>query len=655
MLLRTLFSHYRRHPLQGLFLLVGIVVANVLLSGTLLINAQARASYGQGEQVLSSAPVAQIRHKEADSPVDEADFIRLRRLGFDMLAPVLREVVRTESGAALELLGVDLFAMPRDSSAAAAGFPETDFARFAYPPYQLWTAPARLTQLGAVAGERIALASGRSLPPLEALPGHELGHRMLIDIGALQVLTDNQGRLSSILVFPAAEDFSEALRAALPTHLTYQPGSEAPDPAELTHSFHLNLAAMGLLAFVVGVFLTYNALAFSYTDRRELLRKLRLAGVSRRRLGRALLAELGLFLVAGTLLGSWLGAGLAAALLPGVGQTLAQLYGVYIAYPDALVPAGFWLPPVMTSAAALLCVVFPLREALHAPMLERWQSAWQHGSVLRRDRLMAIAGVAMLAGALVLGSAAKSLWVALAGMASLLLGAALLLPLVLRLLLSACSRLVPARRARLSWLLADSRWLLGPASLALMAMTLALVANSGLNTMIGSFRDATDRWLDQRLAADLYLSSERITDDLPQWLASVEPGLEVGERFRTTIPQLTPAGFRSDIEVVSHRDGQRFRDAVQLIRAEENASADFRAGRGVYISERAWRLDGWQPGELVNLCQDQAALKVPGFTTITVIQPRNGWSARIAFFSVGRRPRARVLHCQAPPVLIGTV
>ena len=28
------------------------------------------------------------------------------------------------------------------------------------------------------------------------------------------------------------------------------------------------------------------------------------------------------------------------ALLPGVGQTLAQLYGVYIAYPDSLVPAG---------------------------------------------------------------------------------------------------------------------------------------------------------------------------------------------------------------------------------------------------------------------------------------------------------------------------
>jgi putative ABC transport system permease protein len=54
MLIRTLLKHYRRHPVQGLFLLVGIVVANVLLAGTLVINAQARASYGQGEQFLSA-------------------------------------------------------------------------------------------------------------------------------------------------------------------------------------------------------------------------------------------------------------------------------------------------------------------------------------------------------------------------------------------------------------------------------------------------------------------------------------------------------------------------------------------------------------------------------------------------------------------------
>ena len=68
------------------------------------------------------------------------------------------------------------------------------------------------------------------------------------------------------------------------------------------------LPAMGLLAFVVGIFLTYNALAFSYTDRRELLRKLQLSGVTRRELTGALLVELSSFLAAGSLIGFWLGA-----------------------------------------------------------------------------------------------------------------------------------------------------------------------------------------------------------------------------------------------------------------------------------------------------------------------------------------------------------
>ena len=82
MLTRTLFSHYRRHPVQALFLFTGIVVANVLLAGTLLINAQARSSYDEGEKYLSVAPLGQIRHADKSRGIDERDYVRLRRQGF---------------------------------------------------------------------------------------------------------------------------------------------------------------------------------------------------------------------------------------------------------------------------------------------------------------------------------------------------------------------------------------------------------------------------------------------------------------------------------------------------------------------------------------------------------------------------------------------
>jgi putative ABC transport system permease protein len=613
-LFQTLLSHYRKHPVQGVFLLLGIVVANVLLAGTLLINAQARASYGEGEQLLSAGLLGQVRHRESGRRIDEPDYVRLRRAGFDGLAPLLREVVRTPSGQALEILGLDLFSMPRGPVQERAGATgaTSGFTRFSYPPYSTWASPSRLEQLGAAPGDRIPLAEGRTLPPLEPLPGRQLGHRMLMDIGALQDLTGSQGELSSLLVFPAEGERLERLVAALPTNLEFVPASDAPDPAELTRSFHLNLAAMGLLAFVVGVFLTYNAIAFSYTDRRELIRKLLLAGVCRRSLRRVLLAELGVFLLAGTLIGTWLGAALAAALLPGVGQTLAQLYGVYIAYPDSLVPAGVWLPPLMTAVAAVLCVLYPLRETVAMPILQRRQGAWQHSVVLRRDRLLAGGGAGLLAAALLFGRVAENLWTALSGMAFLLLGAALLLPAVLRVLLSAASRFVPPQRTLLSWLLADSRWLLGPASLALMAMTLALVANSGLNTMISSFREATDRWLDQRLAADLYLRVDHSQEVFAEWLADTAPALEVAERYRTEVIRAAPRAGRSRVEIISLHSGERYRDAIDLIRAEPGARPRFMAGEGIYVSERAWRIDGLEPGDIVRLCEARPGLPVLG-------------------------------------------
>jgi hypothetical protein len=78
---------------QALFLLVGIIVANVLLVGTLLINAQARSSYAQGEQYLSGVPVGQIQHRDRNQNIAESDYISLRRQGFDMLVPLLRQFV----------------------------------------------------------------------------------------------------------------------------------------------------------------------------------------------------------------------------------------------------------------------------------------------------------------------------------------------------------------------------------------------------------------------------------------------------------------------------------------------------------------------------------------------------------------------------------
>ena len=69
MILSALLKHYRRHPVQAAFLVTSIALANMLLVGTQLINAQARASYAEGEQVLRSAPAAELRARKSRTSI----------------------------------------------------------------------------------------------------------------------------------------------------------------------------------------------------------------------------------------------------------------------------------------------------------------------------------------------------------------------------------------------------------------------------------------------------------------------------------------------------------------------------------------------------------------------------------------------------------
>ncbi|CAH2408876.1 hypothetical protein MES5069_740029 [Mesorhizobium escarrei] len=75
-----------------------------------------------------------------------------------------------------------------------------------------------------------------------------------------------------------------------------------------------------------------------------------------------------------------------------------------------------------------------------------------------------------------------------------------MLPLVLTGILHLGSRL--ARGPLAEWFWADTRQQLPGLSLALMALLLALAANVGVSTMVGSFRLTFSGWLDQRLASE---------------------------------------------------------------------------------------------------------------------------------------------------------
>src|SRR6202000_1554272 len=90
-------------------------------------------------------------------------------------------------------------------------------------------------------------------------------------------------------------------------------------------------------------------------------------------------------------------------------------------------------------------------------------------------------------------------------LAAILLGAALVLPLVLELVLAGGQS--QAGGALATWFWADTRQQLSGLSLALMALLLALAVNVGVGTMVETFSRTFATWLDGRLAADIYINA----------------------------------------------------------------------------------------------------------------------------------------------------
>ena len=643
MLLKLLFSHYRRHPLQALFLLVGIILANALLVGVLVINAQARASYAASEREFGIQPIAYLRPATPGSPLLQQAYIQLRRQGFDTLVPLLQHWLLLPDGRRLPATGIDPVA------ASGLNINNTDISdglnlsRWLLPPGQTWVAQARARQLGWQSGQQPPTASGKRLPPLVISQQMALGHRILMDLGYLQQLADRPGELSEIAVLPLSEHKLKQLKQALPASLKFATVRPVIETTQMTDSFHLNLTAMGLLCLVVGGFLIYNAITFSFTDRHQLFIKLRLAGVTRNQLRNAIILELSLFTLLGLSIGYLLGFMLAGLLLPGLGQTLSELYGVYISYPDSLLGNLSLLPLAMTILVVTLCAWLPLRQQLLAPLLPQQQSHWLLEKNQRRDRQLLRAGLLLLLLCFGMCQLPLSLLAAFACMAALLLGVALITPWLLRQFLHLLSRLLPEQAALAQWVVADSRWLLGPAAIAIMAMVLVLVSNSGLNTLIFSFRSATIEWLDQRLAAPLYLRPQQQTQQIQSWLQQHYPQISLYPRF--SLRHHTPQGY---VEIVSQPEAEQTEQNLLLLEQLRNARSRFAAGDGVLISERAWLKSGVTLGQTLPLCPQRPAVTVVGIYR-DYGNPLDQWMVAPTLFKrcfPATQPQGWALHSQ---------
>ncbi len=557
--LGALLSHWRRNLLQLFTLIAGLALATALWSGVQAINAEARASYDAAAETLGEGTFAQIVAADGGA-IPVSDYVALRRAGW-LVSPVVEG--RLDG---VRIVGLEPLTAPGGLGPVELGG-DGDITAF-------------LSGEGQVFGPREALAA---LDGIEAerteSPGVAPG-TVITDIAVAQRLLGTD-TLTRLIVAHDQPIGRPALGEAAPA-LSLREAQDASDVERLTDSFHLNLTAFGLLSFAVGLFIVHGAIGLAFEERRAMVRTLRAVGVPLRRLVAVMAAELTLLALVAGALGVAVGYVIAAALLPDVAATLRGLYGAQVAGSLELRPS-WWLTGLgIALAGTAMASAAALWQVARMPILAAAQPrAW----ALRTGRGRAVQAVGALlllalAGALAIRGGGLATGFAMLG--ALLVGAALLLPILLDAALRLGARF--ARETVPHWFWADTRQQLPGLSLALMALMLAMAANVGVSTMVSSFRLTFTGFLDQRLASEFYVSVEDA--------AEVEPLLTFLEpRVDAILPILWVDRDLAGVpgELYGMRPHETYRENWRFLEAEPEVWDRVFAGEGVIVNEQMAR------------------------------------------------------------------
>jgi putative ABC transport system permease protein len=595
LLLRAHLRYLGRERAQVALAVLGIAVGVAVVVAVDLVNASSREAMRIASERLGGTATHWVTGPGDRIPEGRyAELRRAWRAGEGHLAeaerivPVVEGTVilPPEPAAApgppptLTILGVD----PLADAAVRALTPELGdgdgAGRLLAEPWSVLLDAQTARRLGVEPGERLEVtAAGRSraLLVLDTVPAGDavLGSGFAVaDLATAQELLGLVGWLSRIdVVLPEGGRGPEGLRllerlfpglvvrSAQTRARDLGAGLRLVDRAEretdlraLSASFQLNLAALGLLALAVGLFLIHGTLTYSVRRRLRDFGRLRALGVTPAELRGGILAEAAVLALAGTALGLVGGRVLAGGLLELVSATLEGLYervAVGALAPDP-VP---WLKGAAVGVVGSLAVAWPAaRAAAAAPpgLLQRAEAG--EGSPRRRAAavagLLALAGVALLPGTGYGG--------ALLAIGAVLLAAALLTGPAVAGLLGAVARATGSLPLGTRLVVREAVRGLGRSGVAVAALVVAVATAVGMGIMVESFRGSVERWLTARLEAPLYLR-------LPV-------GAEGADAVRAVLEERSVAGWIERRSFDDTLDGRPVR--VSLFRAHGTVPED---------------------------------------------------------------------------------
>ena len=520
--------HLLRHPWQMALSVLGITLGVAIVVAIDLGNQSAKRAFS----LSSDAVAGRATHQVIGGPggLSEDIYTMLRvDLGVRDSAPLVEGYAYLEDERVLRILGVDPFAdsqfRPYIVGSSTGGTPDQTityaFELLATPATGLMSMGSA-SSLGVRVGDTITLdVSGLEqevrivglIAPQNSLSGEMLQDLLITDISTAQELTAFEGRLSHIdLIVPPGEEgrlLLERIGAALPPETSIvTPAARSDAIEQLTVSFDQNLFMISLLGLIVGAFLIYNAMTFSVVQRRPVIGSLRALGVTRQQIFALVLGEaaiLGLISSAiGVLLGIFIGRGLVDLIT----QTITDLFFV-VSVQDVSIPVWSLVKGALLGIAATLGAAFvpaleatgvPAREALSRSHLEtRFRGTVPLASIIGLGVIAVGCGLVLLP--------VSTLILPFLGLAVLILGGALLTPAIVILfggaLAPVLGRMFGSLGAMAARGIAAS---ISRTAVAIAALSVAISVTISIDTMVHSFRDTVEQWLESSLGSDIYIS-----------------------------------------------------------------------------------------------------------------------------------------------------
>ena len=609
-------SLYFKAPLQAGAILLGFILAVMLLIGVRATNENAVRSYSQATELLSQRAQLILAPTAGQKVVADSVYIQLKQAGISQSLAVLTGTVTDSNQQRWDIQASDLIAalsvqqFQQDTHKTTEPA-QTSLLSSQIPLAKLLSGQAYILMSDSFAQQVAASGQleleGRLLNVIRLDDKLGLGNAILMDISLGQTLLNKPGELSYIALFGDAAQLKTRVQQIF--HNQSQPLFDIAEQDDgegltsLTRSFHLNLTAMSLLAFVVGLFIAYNGVRYSLLKRQKLLVQLQQQGVPQQALLIALLLELLGLVVIGSILGFILGLQLSHWLQPMIALTLEQLYGA------RLLP-GLWQWSWLYQAIALtfvaaICACLPLFKALATQPLARSASRFeQQRHAGKHQRIIFIVAIALLAFAAMLFPLTEDYQHSLALLGVVTVAIPLLLPLSLQFCLSLSTRLT--RNGLWQYAVAESKELIAPLSLAMMAMLLALTANISMNTLVGSFEITLKNWLDDRLYADLYIRPPSDKIVATQTLLAEQPKVSriYGQWLHSSHYNNTPVSLMT-------RDDHSLRNSNQMKVQIDELWQQFFQGKTLMISEPMAIKYRLNLGDMLSLPEFEAAAQAP--------------------------------------------